>query len=273
MVLTINVTWPACLVLRVPIDYSDVEPITRKSYRSGDDLVIDGAFGKDNRVCDDDRYRLTYRIARQRDSLECCQRGASFERTLVVVLESPHMSEYQINCLDRPIGPAQGSTGHHIRDHLTSVLRSCRHVLACLDGRPTRVILANPIQFQTSLASVVSVPKRQGEHHEARKRRAKKIRDAVWGALWARKETQDEFKVRLRSYCPDFIINACTHDVGCDNDHCDTNRECKKHKIGDFLRADFPCAHIYTANHPYNWFNGNRRTLSLTRPSFRPLSP
>ena len=234
MVLYINVTWPCDLgQIRIPIDCFDMEAVSNKASRSGNHIVIDGAFGQGNRVCDDDRYR----IDRQKNGpLERCQPGTGYGKTLVILLESPHRDEYSGNCIDRPIKPAMGTAGRNIRNHLINVVHSCPHLKNRLDPN-TRVIIANPIQFQCSLVSVIT----SGDW--------KKIRDAVWKALWNRQEIQNEFRKRLKGYNPNFIINACTHDLGCYT--ClDQDKECRKKKIHDFLVENFPCAHIYAAAHP-----------------------
>ena len=250
MDLKINVTWPPSLLPSLPlcisVDCSDVSIISRsKATRSCDRITINDAFGERNRVCDDDRYRITQQSS---SPLECCQRSESFERTLVIILESPHKSEYQIGCIDRPIGPAQDTTGRNIRDYLMGVVRSCHHIHDRIGNRPTRVILANPIQFQTSLAAMIQVNK------------WRKIRNAVWKALWDRPEIKDEFKVRLNCYNPNFIINACTSNF--------------RKRIRDFLDEHFPCAHIYTTKaHPSSWNQEVYQTLSLARPTLSANPP
>lgn len=258
MALKINVTWPRHLPqICIPFDCSDLESISRKATKSGDDIVIDGAFGQGNRVCDDDRYRID---RRSNDPLECCERDAAFEQTLVIVLESPRKEEYLGNRIDRPIAPAVGRTGHNIRNHLMDVIRSCSHI-HCRLVQETRVIIANPIQFQCSLESVIK--------SDANPDAWKKIRDAVWKALWNRKDIRKEFKKRLRRHNPDFIINACTHDLECTNTYRRNNgnecrMQCRKRKIRDFLKQKFPCAHIYTAAaHPTTWHKNDRRCLDL----------
>ena len=277
MALKINVTWPRHLPqICIPFDCSDLESISRKATKSGDDIVIDGAFGQGNRVCDDDRYRID---RRSNDPLECCERDAAFEQTLVIVLESPHKAEYLGNRIDRPIAPAVGRTGHNIRNHLMDVIRSCSHI-HCRLVQETRVILANPIPFQTSLASTIRVRRQSGEsksgesksekrkrEERERKKRENRIRDAVWKALWYRQAIRNGFKERLKGYGPKLIINACTHDEGCEDKKCLNDlleqpasepirpRWCKKRTIYNFLARNFPDAHIYATSHPAspNW--------------------
>ena len=261
MALKINVTWPRHLPqVCIPIDCRNMRPIF-KATKSGDHIVIDGAFGCGNRVCDDDRYRIS---GESQGPLKCCQPYAPFDRTLVILLESPHKDEYGNDCIDCPKKPAQGTTGNNVRDHLMNVIRSCRHIHSCL-GQETRVILANPIQFQCSLVSVIN----SGAESDA----WKKTRDAVWKALWDIQAIQDEFRVRLDGYDPDFIINACTHDLECNPDCLDIYPECRKRKVHDFLVGNFPDAHIYAAAvHPVTWHIEDRRGLRLVQER-RPNQP
>ena len=204
-----------------------------------------------NRVCDDDRYRIR---SQSNSPLVCCQRDAAYRQTLVILLESPHKDEYFANCIDRPIAPALGMTGHNIQDYLMDVIHGCPNICQRLGHETTRVIIANPIQFQTSLAAIIRVPRQNGESKEAKKKRQeknKKIRDAIWKALWDHKSLRSEFKGRLKRYHPDFIINACTHDLECtSNNRPECSMQCRKRKICDFLKQRFTCAHIYAAAHP-----------------------
>lgn len=259
--LEINLTWPDSLPLSTTIDGidpGDVKIISpSKATWAGNRLTIDHAFGHGNRVCDDDRHRIT---RRDTGPLECCDPHiprAPFERTLVIVMESPHKHEYQLDCIDRPIGPAQGQTGRNIRDHFMSVLGSFPRILDHLDQQ-TRVIVANPIQFQTSLAAVVEVGKKW-----------RKIRDAVWDELWCLQAIRKDFEDRLRRYSPHFVINACTVGRG------------RRAKIEDFLRRKLRVSvSRCSTSHPYRWTAApilrsspltaatlNGTTLTLTLPN------
>ena len=138
MELRIDVTWPTSmghLYIAIPeINAGNVKIISpNKASRAGNRLTIDRAFGRPNRVCDDDRYRITRQNGAYLECRQTCGPGAPFVRTLVIIMESPHRSEYRSDCIDAPIGPAQGRTGHNILDYLTCVLGSCRHILHRLD--------------------------------------------------------------------------------------------------------------------------------------------
>ena len=241
MALKINVTWPERLPqVCIPIDCDDMEPTSEKATKEGAHITIDGAFGQGNRVCDHDRYR----ISRESQSpLECCRPCATYDYTLVILLESPHRDEYLNNCIDQPQAPALGSTGRNVRKHLMDVVNSCCHIRNRLD-KVTRVILANPIQFQCSLVWVIE---------SNRSNRWKEVRDAVWKALWNQQAIRNECRERLKRHNPNFIINACTHDLECKPRCLNGDQECRKRKVHDFLVENFPCAHIYAASHPSTW--------------------
>ena len=251
MALKINVTWPeplpqVCIAMRC----SGMAPISKRTTKDGVHITVDGAFGLSNRVCDEDRYR----IGRESEGLlECCEPGADFEQTLVLLLESPHEHEYANNCVNRPLAPALGATGLNIRKHLMSVIGNCEHLYNRLASDvKVRVIVANPIQFQCSLVSVIKKKVPQW----------KKNRDAVWKALWSQQPILDEFRERLEGYRANFIVNACTHDVTCRSIRRDP--ECQKRKVRDLLVRDFPNAHIYESPHPSSWWrSGNRRLTHI----------
>lgn len=253
MALNINVTWPEPLPqISIPIDcrhmtIKNFQRATREGH-DGCDITVGNAFGADNRVCDDDRYRIDHN---SQSPLQRCESNAPFERTLAIVLESPHESEYENNMIDHPLRPAMGKTGENIDEYLMHVVRSCAllHLGIC---RRTRVVLVNPIQFQCSLVSVIKKNKRWT-----------KIRDRVWNALWSQQSIRDEFRSRLGVYRPDFIINACTHDIDCRRRRCTKNLECKKHKIRNFIAAHFESpTSKYEIAHPCSWQRGpSYRTL------------
>lgn len=204
MALKINVTWPEHLEqICIQMDCSKMEPISEKADKDDADITVDGAFGPGNRVYDDDRYRIG--------------RGSD------------------------PLAPALGTTGRNIRDRLMCVIRGCNHIHSRLHRDvKVRVIIANPIQFQCSLVSVIQKIEKQWQM----------IRNHVWKALWSKLEIQNECKERLEEYRPDFIINACT--------------SCGKEEIRDFLKTPgyFRNAHIYEVAHPSSWhFNEQNQKL------------
>lgn len=252
MALKINITWPRHLPqICIPIDCSDIEIASRTATRLDEHILIDSAFNEHNRVRDDDRYRIDSQCS---GPLKYSERNAPYRQTLVIVLESPDKDEFLGNCIDRPIAPAVGATGRNIRCRLMDVINTCDHIQECLH-QETRVILANPIQFQTSLVSILRITSND-------KDKRAKLRDAVWNAIWSYEEIRCEFKKRLKGYSPDLLINACTHDVGCNSKVCPLNGECKKDKVREFLTSNFAHAHIYEATHPCTWHSKKHRGLA-----------
>lgn len=221
-----------------------------------DRVIINHTFGVQNIVPDVDRYR--FRLAHGRIALRphpACEvspcsnhyydmppedPNADYSKTIVIVLESPHKDEY-LRDVSQPIAPAQGSTGSNIQDYLDCVIRKCPALCDELEGIEARVVLANPVQFQTSLASVV----RWSDWHL--------VRDAVWRDIWNSQLIQEDFEARLESYSPDIIINACTHDAGCKRERCGRNADCKKHKIRAFLAGLSGDLDPYEIAHPFSW--------------------
>ena len=234
--------------------------------------VIDDTFGEQNVVPDVDRYRLRRQQGQITllphtvrgvcpDSNNFCdvppaEPNVDYDKTIVVVLESPHKDEYENSAtptgdVGHPIAPAQGRTGTRMQNFFCGVLRSCPTLYGQLEEH-TRVVISNPVPFQASLVSIVSVPASKNDSKNAVERKRKKLRDAVWSALWEYLPIQDDFQTRLESYCPDFIINACTHEVGCNLQRCVTNNRCKKHKIRTFLNGH-DLSNCYEVDHPSVW--------------------
>ena len=114
--------------------------------------------------------------------------------TIVIVLESPHKSEFNLknDDLNMDVNPALGKTGSNLQKYFTDAY--LRLIIADLPSK-YRVILMNSIQYQCSLGT--SPPK---------------YRDHIWLNLWfgSRGVFQDSFVTRLHSYHPDYIFNLCT---------------------------------------------------------------
>lgn len=251
MTLTLNVTWPVERDISIQVDCTEIQIVSEchATRASGNvsDIDIINAFGENNRVCDVDRYRIRchggghidlfphapdvcqIRVRRKANSYIDTYPQANFcHDTLVIILESPHRDEYQYDCINCPIAPAQGSTGCEIKLHFVEVISLCQDLYYNLCANETRVILCNPVQFQTSLVAVVDSPKWRS------------IRNKIWKALWSIQEIQSDFEERLISYSPNYIINACTSVL--------------RKNVSDFLRHNrFPDAMKYETNHPSSW--------------------
>ncbi len=104
---------------------------------------------------------------------------------IIVVLESPHVQEFRAAMP----GPAQGTTGRHIRLFLGDALRSLN-----LTGLHP-LILMNAIQHQCSTGVAT-----------------RHFRDKVFTAMWAEQCVKKDFERRLGEYAAEgaLVINACT---------------------------------------------------------------
>ena len=287
MKLALNLTYPhqRGLIVEPKVDdiKDDIKIVDgRRAIRFCGLVIINDVFGKDNIVPDVDRYRIRLDAGRivlhphsQCQVAPCSNRyydvtaagpPENCNKTIVIVLESPHKDEY-LRDVGQPIAPAQGSTGSNIQDWLDHVLRSCSALCGELSAG-TRVVLSNPVQFQASLASVINSG---SQNRKVRDAVRKKIRDAVWKALWnsqpnatsqdcgertanASFPIRDCFEDRLKTYSPDYIINACT-STG-------SMKKMKK-SVSSFLRCHFPNCKRYEVGHPSSWGrNENNRKLS-----------
>lgn len=268
--LILSLGYPHKRQLLVPApDDVKIDDVRRTRYSAINTITIYDAFGEQNLVRDVDRYRLRMTNGRiillPHSTCEvrpCFNRyndhdpkcpNTDYSKTIVIILESPHVDEYHGD-VGQPIAPAQGKTGSNIQGWLDCVLRSCPTLYDELDDG-TRVVLCNPIQFQTSLASIVTIPTAQRDEKVR-----DQLRDAVWSVIWECEAVRSEFKARLDDYSPDFVINACTHDVGCYKSRCRRRtKECKKRKIREFLSESVESPRKYEVAHPYSWFT--RRSL------------
>ena len=274
----LKVTWPVRKRVPLPMSQDLACKLSRLKLRNdlvrvtSDELCIDGLFGCENRVPDVDRYEIVN--CRQGIAIEDHQvaidgsdistnpyidRQASSEcdrPTLVIVLESPHRDEYG-GSVDMPIAPARGTTGARIHKHLCRMLNSCRQMTCLLSSNvPARVIISNPIPFQTSTYAI--------HGGRIKKEDSIKLRNFIWSALWDLKgcDSDDnyvfrqEFRSRLDCYCPKAIINACTKGGR------------RHNKVDRFLRdwRNQPpnrSVQIYNAKHPSIWKSGTMLSLAV----------
>lgn len=119
-------------------------------------------------------------------------------KKIIFILESPHKNEFKDN---KPLGPAQGTTGKNIKNFLGDVLTEIGTKLSINwgNGDVYDLILMNAIQSQCSLGF-----------------ETKYFRDLMFVGLWFKGKKQN-FKTelnRLNIRSDDIVINACT-----DSDH------------------------------------------------------
>ena len=111
------------------------------------------------------------------------------EKTIVVLLESPHVDEFQDSKISP--NPALKTTGTNLQKYFTD--KSLHNLLGKNFSKEYRVILMNSIQYQCSLGLDTE-----------------KYRDHIWISCWY-KFGRESFINRLASYNPDIIINLCTN--------------------------------------------------------------
>ena len=272
MKIYLEVTWPVRDTVRLsrsdPLDRLAKKLKEKKSDLRQDlvcftkeELYIRGLFGDKNRVLDVDRYEIVRcgdKIAIKDHPVTCGEdyvstypyvdrpaksNSGQAPRTLVIVLESPHRDEYGCS-VAAPIAPARGKTGIRIDKLLITVLNSCPQLTKSLsDCAPVRVVISNPVPFQTSAYAI----------HRGRLKQKDwtPLRDAIWRALWDLKESnpedsaqpcfvlQNNYRETLCGYNPIAVINACTSGL---------NSEVER-----FLHGLCITAPLYKAHHPSAW--------------------
>lgn len=158
---------------------------------------------------------------------------------IVIILESPHKSEYKSNF--SPRGPAMGTTGANIG----SLIESCEEEHP-LQLNP--IIICNPIPWQCSLVQLHSRPMGTGGRYVA---------NTVWRRLW-RNETHDAFYNRVYDMHPKLVLNCCTQSLTA----ADNNEKTLKHLVSDFLKSRFPKVQVLPLGHPSYW---TRTSFASTR--------
>lgn len=114
------------------------------------------------------------------------------EKVIVIVLESPHIGEFNKSKFNVAPAPALGSTGCNLDKYFCEVVNECFKKYNIENGT-YHVILSNAIQYQCSLGVDTEV-----------------FRDRVWLKLWFSRNLKGEFSRRLQIYEPNIIINLCT---------------------------------------------------------------
>lgn len=108
------------------------------------------------------------------------------DKVILVVLESPHVDEYNGVCSVAP-APALGMTGNMLERYFTELISDY------VGDEKYHVILGNAVQYQCSLGVDTKI-----------------YRDRIWLNTWLCSEARTLFKQRLATYQPDIVINLCT---------------------------------------------------------------
>lgn len=118
---------------------------------------------------------------------------------ILVVLESPHEAEYGPGFT--PVGPLRRPASRtKLRNQLPRLLQEAGIDWQAVQG--AEVILANPVQLQTSLHRLMQPDWQTGVQGG--------VRDQVWRALYHLPVIRVEFVRRIQFYRPALVINACT---------------------------------------------------------------
>lgn len=180
-------------------------------------------------------------------------------KTVVIVLESPHIGEFDENYVWSPT-PAIGDTGTRLQEYFNNINLE---KWVKLDSN-YRVILMNSIQYQCCL----------GEE-------TKWYRDYMWLKLWYEQNMSSDFVRRLKEYKPDVIFNCCTignHTTDGKNNLkitrkymkniLNTNYKIPTNKIisirnivSDEIVENFSKVKLFEMNHPSSWWSSKNRKI------------
>ena len=215
----LQLEWPVSMCVPLAIgsllecELLSCNPPSHFIYRENESspVLLRGIFNDQKRVKDDDRFRIVGAEGEwsllNRDGSTPVQESACSSpesefvgESAVVLLESPHKDEF--TCDFVPKGPAMGATGKNIRCGLAGAISRSEPILGQLSSG-TRVIIANPVQFQCSLRVI-------HRNRSVPSCRRLELKDSVWQAIWSVDEVRSEFIQRIRTYQPTKILNLCT---------------------------------------------------------------
>ncbi|MFD2611224.1 hypothetical protein [Paenibacillus gansuensis] len=244
-----------------------IAELSENAYYQGGRVA--GLFADEMRVPDVYRYDLRYiantesweAVRLPQDASPAGGMGEDTRPTLLVLMESPHNDEYlyldengdpvkipvvrdRADAVRRiarvePVRPANGKTGEHMDRFLAAVAEGLAP-----SGRDVmyRVIVANPVQYQTSLHAVHGGTLSKPLYGA--------LRDNVWKALWTQEAVRSDFAARLAAYKPAVIFNGCTRVV----------KPLVEEAIREVLRGQ--AVECYRVAHPFAWFSAANRKLT-----------
>jgi hypothetical protein len=164
-------------------------------------------------------------------------------RVILLILESPHKSEYKHDkklFMLKPKAPAQGYTGRNIESYMSDILKK----ISGLTEGSYNLIISNPIPYLCSLGIFTD-------------KLNTKVRDNVWRAVWNITDKKGEYVVRkdfisrCKIYQPEYIINCCTAEL--------------KKNVTECLLANRFTNNLYVAHHPSAWKYQTREELSILK--------
>lgn len=119
-------------------------------------------------------------------------------KSIVILLESPHKDEFDINGL--PKGPAQGVTGFLIEKFISEVINN--RIISHLCDNEYRVVIINPLPMQTSLYNL---------HKNELKGKYTTLRNNVWKTIWNYSAVfRNSLDKRIELVSPAIVLNCCT---------------------------------------------------------------
>lgn len=146
------------------------------------------------------------------------------DKTIVIVLESPHIDEY---LSDNKFGPtpAIGKTGTNLQKYFNHE-KIFEKIERTDEYQNYRVILMNVIQYQCSLGVDTKI-----------------FRDDIFDGLLEDVDIVGDFVNRLKSYNPNVIFNGCTEG----------KNKIRRKKISKIIRDNFDNVILFEMNHPSCW--------------------
>lgn len=227
------------LVEEININLEKIKRNQNKIYKSDKDIRIFKTLNKNKITSDiylpknfrqfDIQSEKRYEIIREKNGDFTLQEnsnkvGAAYK--IAIVLESPHVSEYDGNF--QPNGPVKKlSTSNRIKNNIINIIKKIEPY--CEGKNQFDIYLVNPVKFQASLGSFYTSKLNE------------EIRNRLWKTLYDN-VYKEEFLEEMKEY--NVIINACTYI---------NNNSGKKQITRDLLENKYKYKVIECTKHPSRW--------------------
>lgn len=206
-----------------------------------DNGVIEKWISKEER-----KKKIKVKNGRHIQSYDFSKLDPTNRNSIVIILESPHKNEYELDQLwDKP-NPAMGTTGTKLGNNIGDLIKAVSKTYPQINRGKYQIVLMNSIQYQCSLGvTPLDVT----------------VRDFVFSQIWKLiDEIRESFVTRLKSYKPKFIFNLCT--MGKVVPHLDFLVQAL---INDKYLKDNK-VNLFVGNHPSGWRKGNKFVYDVREP-------
>lgn len=165
------------------------------------------------------------------------------KESIVIILESPHHDEYELNSSWNQPNPALGTTGTNLEKYIDCLIDAVSQLDPKIMKGKYQIVLMNSIQYQCSLGRI------NGRLND-------EIRNLIFTSIWSKQEIKDDFSERLKSYKPSIIFNCCT-----------SGNKGLRQLIQQEIEKNFKNSNttLFEGTHPSSWYYENNITVEEHR--------